>query len=115
MDCGDERIIIFTTNHKDRLDPALLRPGRMDMHIHMSYCTHGAFKTLALNYLGMPDHPLFLEVESLLEKTMVTPAEVAEQLLKKTNPEAAISSLIEFLREKKGESKEIEARKLKEK
>ncbi|CAH9107101.1 unnamed protein product, partial [Cuscuta epithymum] len=34
--CGDERIIIFTTNHKERLDPALLRPGRMDVHIHMS-------------------------------------------------------------------------------
>ncbi|KAM3238319.1 AAA-ATPase like [Capsicum annuum] len=36
LSCGDERIIVFTTNHKDRLDPALLRPGRMDMHIHMS-------------------------------------------------------------------------------
>ncbi|KAI3849094.1 hypothetical protein MKW98_029019, partial [Papaver atlanticum] len=35
--CGDERIIIFTTNHKEK--PSLLRPGRMDMHIHMSYCT----------------------------------------------------------------------------
>ncbi|PHU27641.1 hypothetical protein BC332_05973 [Capsicum chinense] len=28
--CGQERIIIFTTNHKDRLDPALIRRGRMD-------------------------------------------------------------------------------------
>ncbi|KAM6575074.1 hypothetical protein CsatA_023401 [Cannabis sativa] len=25
--CGDERIIIFTTNHKERLDPALVRPA----------------------------------------------------------------------------------------
>ncbi|CBI27587.3 unnamed protein product, partial [Vitis vinifera] len=33
--CGDERIIVLTTNHKERLDPALLRPGRMDMHIHI--------------------------------------------------------------------------------
>ena len=30
---GEERIIVFTTNYKDRLDPALLRPGRMDMHV----------------------------------------------------------------------------------
>ncbi|KAM0067747.1 putative AAA+ ATPase domain, ATPase, AAA-type, core [Helianthus debilis subsp. tardiflorus] len=28
--CGDERIIVFTTNRKEKLDPALLRPGRMD-------------------------------------------------------------------------------------
>ncbi|CAM8878134.1 unnamed protein product [Rhodiola kirilowii] len=33
--CGDERIIIFITNHKEKLDPALLRPGRLDVHIHM--------------------------------------------------------------------------------
>ncbi|CAN0861614.1 Protein HYPER-SENSITIVITY-RELATED 4 [Linum grandiflorum] len=37
--CGDERIIVFTTNHKEKLDPALLRPGRMDVHINLSYCT----------------------------------------------------------------------------
>ncbi|ESQ28959.1 hypothetical protein EUTSA_v10023872mg, partial [Eutrema salsugineum] len=32
--CGNERIIVFTTNYREKLDPALLRPGRMDMHIH---------------------------------------------------------------------------------
>ncbi|KAL9269816.1 AAA-ATPase-like protein [Drosera capensis] len=45
-------IIIFTTNHKDKIDPPLLHPGRMDMHIHMSYLTPGGFKTLETNYLG---------------------------------------------------------------
>ncbi|RVX03706.1 AAA-ATPase [Vitis vinifera] len=57
--CGDQgRIIIITTNHRDKLDPALLRPGRMDMHIHMSYCTVSAFKQLpstALGSLGRAD------------------------------------------------------------
>ncbi|XP_022857484.1 AAA-ATPase At2g18193-like [Olea europaea var. sylvestris] len=50
---GDERIIIFTTNHKEKIDPALLRPGRMVMHIHMSYCTDKGFDVLEYNYLGI--------------------------------------------------------------
>lgn len=98
--CGDERIIIFTTNHKERLDPALLRPGRMDVHIHMSYCTPCGFKLLASNYLGFTEHPLFPCVEALIEKARVTPAEVGEQLLRYEEPESAIRGLIEFLEDK---------------
>jgi len=98
--CGDERIIIFTTNHKERLDPALLRPGRMDVHIHMSYCTPCGFKLLASNYLGFTEHPLFPCVEALIEKARVTPAEVGEQLLRYEEPESAITGLIEFLEDK---------------
>lgn len=80
--CGDQKIIIFTTNHIEKLDPALLRPGRMDMHIHMAYCTPCGFKLLAANYLGIKEHKLFEEIEELIGKTALTPAEVAEQLMK---------------------------------
>lgn len=31
------RILIMTTNHKDRLDPALIRPGRVDVQIEFGY------------------------------------------------------------------------------
>ncbi|TMW88418.1 hypothetical protein EJD97_018590 [Solanum chilense] len=75
--CGDERIIIFTTNHIEKLDPALLRPGRMDVHIHMTYCTPCGFKLLADNYLGIKDHKFFKEIEELIDIANVTPAEVA--------------------------------------
>ncbi|KAG6411794.1 hypothetical protein SASPL_129878 [Salvia splendens] len=50
--CGSERIFVFTTNHIEKLDPALLRSGRMDMHIHMSYCSLPALNILLKNYLG---------------------------------------------------------------
>ncbi|XLU65805.1 hypothetical protein S245_025014, partial [Arachis hypogaea] len=66
--CGEERIMVFTTNHKEKLDPALLRPGRMDMHIHLSYCTFSAFKQLAFNYLRISHHNLFQEIEGLLRE-----------------------------------------------
>ncbi|KAI5081332.1 hypothetical protein GOP47_0004515, partial [Adiantum capillus-veneris] len=57
--CSDERLFIFTTNHIDKLDPALVRSGRMDMHIHLSYCTYEAFNILAANYLSLSEHKLF--------------------------------------------------------
>ena len=100
--CGDERIIVFTTNHKDRLDPALLRPGRMDMHLHLSYCTIDGFKLLATNYLGINgEHRLFEEIERLLENAKVTPAEIAEELLKSDDSDVALGGLVMFLKKKK--------------
>ncbi|KAL8556106.1 hypothetical protein ACS0TY_003785 [Phlomoides rotata] len=98
---GDERIIIFTTNHKEKLDPALLRPGRMDVHIHMSYCTPCGLRMLVRNYLDITEHPLVNEAEELISSTKVTPAEVGEQLLKSDDPLSALQGLVKFLEDKK--------------
>ncbi|PWA74375.1 ATPase, AAA-type, core [Artemisia annua] len=88
--CGDERIIIFTTNKKDKLDPALLRPGRMDVHIHMS----------------IDKHSLFDKIEDLIRDAKIMPAEVAEQLLKNDDPDSALHGLIELLVVKRTEEEE---------
>ncbi|MCO5562229.1 hypothetical protein L7F22_015855 [Adiantum nelumboides] len=80
--CGEERIFVFTTNHVENLDPALLRPGRMDMHILMSYCTYAAFKILIGNYLDMDYHPSFPRVENIIDDAHVTPAVVSEVLMR---------------------------------
>ncbi|XP_056176357.1 AAA-ATPase At3g50940-like [Syzygium oleosum] len=95
--CGDERIIVFTTNHKEKLDPALLRPGRMDVHVPMSYCTPCGFRLLASNYLGIDRHELFDQIESSIATARVTPAEVAEQLMKSDEPEVALRDMVSFL------------------
>ncbi|GMN29360.1 hypothetical protein TIFTF001_002404 [Ficus carica] len=112
--CGDERIIIFTTNHKEKLDPALLRPGRMDVHVHLSYCTPCGFRLLAFNYLGIKEHALFEEIEQQIQDTEVTPAEVAEELLKSDDPDIALENLIKFMKVKKKENEEAKAEKEKE-
>ncbi|KAG7559117.1 hypothetical protein ISN45_Aa05g007260 [Arabidopsis thaliana x Arabidopsis arenosa] len=102
--CGQERIIVFTTNHLAKLDPALIRRGRMDMHIELSYCTFEAFKILAKNYLDIDSHPLFKTIESLLKDTEIAPADVAENLMKKNreiDAEGSLKDLIQSLERRK--------------
>ncbi|XP_037497332.1 AAA-ATPase At3g50940 [Jatropha curcas] len=103
--CGDERIIVFTTNYKDRIDPALLRAGRMDMHIYLSYCTFSTFKQLAANYLDIWDHHLFTSIEKLIKEVQVSPADVAGELMKNRDPKTSLEGLVKFLEDKKSEAK----------
>ncbi|XP_076921969.1 AAA-ATPase At3g50940-like [Bidens hawaiensis] len=99
--CGEERIFVFTTKCIDELDPTLLRPGRMDMHIQMSYCTFNAFKQLAFNYLDVEEHKLFGQIEELLQAVNVTPADVAGELMKcRKDPTMSLEKLIVYLENK---------------
>jgi len=100
--CGGERLIVFTTNYVEKLDPALIRRGRMDKHIQLSYCTFDGFKVLANNYLKLQTHPLFDTIKRLIGEANITPADVAENLMPKSpldDPHKCLSNLIEALEE----------------
>ncbi|KAI3444153.1 hypothetical protein Pfo_000818 [Paulownia fortunei] len=101
--CGSERIFVFTTNHIEKLDPALLRSGRMDMHIHMSYCSFPALKILLKNYLGYEENDLQKEVLEELEVVIadaeMTPADISEVLIKnRRDKNKAVDELLEALK-----------------
>lgn len=102
-----EKIIVFTTNHKEKeLDPALLSPGRMGFHINLSYLKSKPFQILAKNYLGIEHHPTFEEIQCLLEVLEVTPAEVAELLLQFQfeDAESSLECLLNFLKKQQRRS-----------
>lgn len=110
--CGGERLIVFTTNYVEKLDPALIRRGRMDKHIELSYCRFQGFKVLAKNYLNVETHTLFDTIQKLMEETKITPADVAENLMPKSpsdNVEKCLSSLIQALKEGKEEAERKQA------
>ncbi|KAI3944729.1 hypothetical protein MKW98_021187 [Papaver atlanticum] len=118
--CGKERIIVFTTNYVEKLDPALIRSGRMDKHIEMSYCCYEGFKVFAKNYLNLDSHELFDTIRRLIAEVKVSPSDVAENLMPKTikrDSQLCLQNLIKALDKIKVDEKlkaeEEEAKKLK--
>ncbi|KAI3926552.1 hypothetical protein MKX01_011448 [Papaver californicum] len=107
--CGRERLIVFTTNYKEKLDPALIRRGRMDKHIELSYCCFQGFKILAKNYLNLDSHHLFETLCPLFNETQITHADVAEILMPKTNDEdhaeICLKELIQALEKQKSDAR----------
>ena len=79
------RVLVLTTNRKDSLDPALVRPGRCDVHIEIGYCTLEHVVFLSNLYLGRAAEAIVCaraeELRFALDRNNVTPAVVAGMLL----------------------------------
>lgn len=103
--CGEERVVVFTMNDKSEIDPAALRPGRVDVHIHFPACDFSAFKTLAISHLGVKDHKLFPQVEEVFQSgASLSPAEIGEIMIaNRSSPSRALKSIITALQINGGE------------
>lgn len=44
------RIVVLTTNHRERLDPALIRPGRIDVQVELGRATAAQLRGLLLRF-----------------------------------------------------------------
>ncbi|PHU14453.1 hypothetical protein BC332_15658 [Capsicum chinense] len=94
--CGEERVMICTMNSKDQIDPTVLRPGRIDHHIHFPLCDFNAFKSLASSHLGLKDHKLFPQVEENFQSgSVLSPAEISEIMISnRSSPSRALKLVI---------------------
>jgi chaperone BCS1 len=50
LESAEDRIIIATTNNPDKINPALLRPGRFDLKLCLGNCTHDMYCKILENY-----------------------------------------------------------------
>ena len=88
---NEGRIMIITTNHPEKIDKALVRPGRIDKKVHFDLCTR---KQICDIYNMM--YGLELNINNINKKynKMFSPAEImALFLIYKRNPELAKENL----------------------
>lgn len=86
------RILIITTNFPERIDKALIRPGRIDMIVHFQKCTLEVVNEMVTSFY---DKEVTLTDTNLDGKW--TPAEVNQILFRNfEDPEAGIKELIEL-------------------
>ena len=132
------RVLIMTTNHPEKLDPALVRPGRVDMKICFSLCKKEQIRELFVRmYAAGEDDPVMKKLEKLqmingslkkldrsdIEKLAVdfagrlaedtfTPAEIQNHLMRyKKDPKAAVDKVQAWAEETIAEKKALEDKK----
>jgi hypothetical protein len=104
------RIIILTTNHPEKLDSALVRPGRIDINVHFSSCSNETIMDLVTNFYETIDQKsnewlAFIKCLKGFNDYLLTPAEVNRIIFNYNHDpvlayEKIISALTEFEKER---------------
>lgn len=83
IESNDGSIIIATTNHIDKIDPALIRPGRMDIHIELKKCSRQITLELIAHFFDISIYEIPLK-ESIMDYVF-SPAEILQICFKYKN------------------------------
>ena len=70
-------MMVITTNHIDKLDPALIRPGRVDTCLQFKKCTPAAIMDIFHNFYGRDSLPTDFDIRQVPDNAW-TPAEVVQ-------------------------------------
>ncbi|KAJ3591803.1 hypothetical protein NHX12_006935 [Muraenolepis orangiensis] len=93
---SEARIVFMTTNFIDRLDPALIRPGRVDLKQYVGHCTHWQLSQMFRRfYPAAPSSEAQRFASSALTaRTEISPAQVQGHfMLYKTDALGAICNV----------------------
>ncbi|NXA83437.1 BCS1 protein, partial [Thryothorus ludovicianus] len=92
----EARIVFMTTNYVDRLDPALVRPGRVDLKQYVGHCSHWQLACMFQRFY--PEQPpaaaqRFAEQALAVSKHISAAQVQGHFMLYKTDPEGATSNI----------------------
>ena len=87
----DGRVLIACTNHIEKLDPALIRPGRIDCVVELGLCTHQMIRDILENFY---EKKIAKKVIEKIPENKYSPCKVYEVCFRNTeNIKRAISIL----------------------
>ena len=96
LESNEGRIIIATTNHPERIDPALLRPGRLGIKICLSYATREVARDIlcmVFQVTGEKERGRILTQLGTMDEGSWTPAEILQEAIMRS----AMEAMVEFL------------------
>jgi chaperone BCS1 len=87
------RIIVLTTNHRERLDPALIRPGRIDLEVELGNATGSQLRGLLQRFY--PEANVQIErIVAAYRSGSLSPAQVQQVLIAADSLDEAEASLL---------------------
>jgi chaperone BCS1 len=87
---AEERIVFMTTNHIENLDPALVRPGRIDMKEFLGNATESQIRRMFLRFYENHHELADQFVQSLKDKSVSTASLQGHFVYFKDKPEEAV-------------------------
>ncbi|KAJ2782063.1 Complex III assembly protein translocase and chaperone [Coemansia javaensis] len=98
---SDERIIFMTTNHLDRLDPALVRPGRVDVKVLLANASPHQIRTMFVRFYGADHADLARRFADALRGCSVSTAQLQGHfVVHKKDAQCALDNVGALLAEK---------------
>jgi chaperone BCS1 len=96
LESNEGRIIIATTNHPERIDPALLRPGRLGLKVCLSYATREVARDILCMVFQITtekERASVLKQLTTMDEGSWTPAEILQEAIMRN----AMVSMVDFL------------------
>ena len=103
------RLLVMTTNHIERLDPALIRPGRIDVRLHLDLASRSQIARLFLRFFPEGGEEMAERFAAHFEEKSVSPASLQGYfLLHRDDAQEALDNVGEYVEQERKAKEERE-------